>query len=724
MKRLSSLLLAISLLATLGLGILPARAASPNLMLNPSVETAASPTQPANWTADSWGTNNATLTYQNGGHTGNKSLLASITTYTSGDAKWIPDASAVTPNTKYVYTDYYESNVATELDAMFTDTTGKVTYQYLTAVNPSATWAETGATFTTPANVAKVSVLHILAKAGSLQTDDFSLSVPTTPVPTGSNLVANPSVETATIPGTPDNWTPESWGTNTATLTYMNGGHTGNKSLYTSISGYTNGDAKWIPDASSVTPGANYTYSDYYQSNVATELDAQYTSSTGAVSYVYLGVVPASSTWAQVSKSFIVPGGDTKVSILHILAANGWLQTDDFSLTPATPVSGNMFSNNSVETVDPANTIQPLDWEHNSWGTNTATFSYLNTGHTGTHSIKTTITSYTSGSAYWENSNAIPITGGKMYDFSDYYKSNIVNGVDATITLSDGSVAYQHIADGYPSTASWTKLEAQFTAPANAVSIIFQHNIYSVGYLTTDDYSLTPFSYVGFKRPIITVTDDDSYASFYQYGLPILQKYGLNSTDYIITSYINNVPGYMTSAQVKGLYASGQEVASHSVDHPDLTTLSATAADAELKNSQTWLQTLLGVPIKDYAAPYGSTNNAVVTDSKKYYQTYRGVEEGYNSKNNFNAYNIQVQNCDDTTTAAQVQGWINEAEATNTWLVLVYHQVDPNAAAAGQYNNTPTDFDAQMAEVATAKNNNGVAVETIAQALAEIQPQL
>jgi hypothetical protein len=166
------------------------------------------------------------------------------------------------------------------------------------------------------------------------------------------------------------------------------------------------------------------------------------------------------------------------------------------------------------------------------------------------------------------------------------------------------------------------------------------------------------------------------------------------------------------------MYNAGVEIGSHSVDHPDLTTLTAAQQDAELKNSQLTLQQLLGVPITDYAAPYGAYNQQVVTDAQKYYQTYRTTQPGFNAKNNFNPMSLQVQNITSSTTVANVQGWLQEAAATNTWLILVYHEVS-NTPIDATYNTLPSDFDAQMAAV----KNSGIAVETMAQAMSEIKSQ-
>lgn len=816
MKRYMSLFASLLLLFWLSLPAVIAHADGTNLIANPSVETAGSASSPASWTANSWGTNTATSNYASTGHTGTHSLSVSLSGRTSGDAKWIPDASVVSPNQSYTYTDYYQSAVATELDAQYTDASGTVSYVYLANVPASSSWAPATVTFTTPATATKISVLHILAANGTLQTDDFSLAqtvAVTPPANTDGNLISNPSFETANG-NNPATWQSGGWGTNTTAFSYVtNDGHTGTHSAKVQTTSYTNGDAKWYFNPVAVQANTQYTFSDYYKSTIASSLVAQYDNGSGALTYQTLSAPAASANWQQASVTFTTPATAKNVTIFHLISGVGTLQVDDASLTApvVTPVAaisitapqasttvsgtttitanatapagvksvqfkldganlgaavtaapyqqtwntttvtngthsltavltstdkktvtstavsvtvnnvaanGNSIFNPSMETINPANTKLPLNWNSSAWGTNTSKFTYLTTGHTGTHSVKTQITSYTNGAAYWYFDDQ-PVVGGQTYDFTDYYESNIPSEIDATITMSDGSVQYLYLGDPSPSPNSWTKFETQFTAPAGAVSVTMAHNIYGVGWLTTDDYSLTKFSYQGFNRPIVSITDDDGYASFYNNGLPLLQKYGLNSTDYIITGYLDNTDGYMTSNQVKSLYASGQEIASHSVTHPDLTTLNATKMDNELKNSQVFLQNLLGVPITDYAAPYGAYNQQVVTDSQKYYQTYRGVQAGYNAKNNFDANNLMVQNMVDTTTLAEVQSWIAEAQATNTWLVLVYHQIDADPAA-GDYNTYPTDFDAQLAAIKA----SGIAVETVGQAYKEVKAQL
>ena len=160
-----------------------------------------------------------------------------------------------------------------------------------------------------------------------------------------ANLLANPSLETATgSPAAPANWTSNKWGTNTTTFTYATTGRTGSKSVQVQTTAYTDGDAKWSADAVTVTPGTQYTYSDYYKATAATRLVVEYESTTGVLSYSELTVAPSATAWTQVSRVFTPPTGTSKARVFHLISAVGTLQIDDASLTyelTTPPATGN-----------------------------------------------------------------------------------------------------------------------------------------------------------------------------------------------------------------------------------------------------------------------------------------------------------------------------------------------------------------------------------------------
>jgi hypothetical protein len=105
---------------------------------------------------------------------------------------------------------------------------------------------------------------------------------------------------------------------------------------------------------------------------------------------------------------------------------------------------------------------------------------------------------------------------------------------------------------------------------------------------------------------------------------------------------------------------------------------------------------------------------------KKYYTAHRSVDAGFNSKDNFNAYNILVQNINPSTTTAQVASWVAKAKADKTWLVLVYHQVENTVAAGDSDAVSTSNLDAQL----NAVKASGVQVKTMTQALTAVKSQL
>jgi peptidoglycan/xylan/chitin deacetylase (PgdA/CDA1 family) len=219
-----------------------------------------------------------------------------------------------------------------------------------------------------------------------------------------------------------------------------------------------------------------------------------------------------------------------------------------------------------------------------------------------------------------------------------------------------------------------------------------------------------------FTRPLVTLTFDDGLVSQSTTALPTMQKYGLTGTFYIITGDLNT-PGYMSTAQVHGLIDAGEEIGSHTVTHPHLSQLTDSQMDSELKNSQIYLQSNFGVSAISFASPYGD-NDARISDAvAKYYSSLRGVLSGYNTKSNIQYMNLLVQNITDTTTPAEVQSWLDQAKATNSWLIIVYHPVDNSG---DPYGVTPQNFDTEMQEV----KQSGITVVTIDQGTKETLSQI
>ncbi len=383
----------------------------------------------------------------------------------------------------------------------------------------------------------------------------------------------------------------------------------------------------------------------------------------------------------------------------------------------------NLIANPSMETSAADGT--PAHWHDGSWGTNTHTATYENTGHTGSRSLKVAITSYTNGDAKWYF-DEVSVTPGQNYAYSNWYQSSVDSEIDAQVTAADGTITYDFVTTALASPGVWKQAAAQFVAPANAKRVTFFQVLAKVGSVQIDDASLSLYTPAQFNRGIVSLTFDDGWLNQYTAGLSLLDKHNAKATFYIISStFLDNAnyPDYMNQAEIQALQNDGHEIGSHTVTHPHLPTLTATQLDQELGNSKTSLQSAFGLNAAiNFATPYGEYNAAVITGIQKYYRSHRSTDDGFNSKDNFDIYNIKVQNVDDATTPAQVAAWVAQAQRDKTWLVLVYHLVqnDPNPAPTEDYSVSPANLEAELANM----QQSGIAVETVNQALDEIKAQM
>ena len=642
-----------------------------NLIVNGSLE-AQTGDAPTAWTHDNWGTNTAAFTYSTPGQDGAKSATVVVSNYKSGDAKWAPQSVSVAPSTTYTFSDWYKGNVKSSIDAVITTTAGKTTYKWLGDISASTDWKQAKYTFKTPAGASKVTFYHYIEANGSLTTDAYTLvsgngsttpPTPPAPVPTAPTVAMTSPAANSTISGT-------------QTLTAN------------------------ASDAIAVT-------------SVQFQLDGVNLGSTDTAA-------PYSTTWNT----------ETAIDGTHKLRAiatnNSSLKTTSAEVsvtvkntvtppTPPVPTPTNLVVNPSVET---ATGTAPVAWRSDGWGTNSHQFSYEPTGLDGSKSVKTTMTSHTDGDAKWYFDD-IAVAPGKMYNYSNWYKSDVETELDAMVTMTDGTVQYYYLTTAPASPANWRAVSAQFTAPANAAKVTIFQVIDKVGYVQSDSFSFAVYQPAMLNRGLVSLTFDDGWRNIYTNGLPLLQKYNLPSTQYLLTE-TTSYPDYMTVAMMREFQSKGHEIASHTVSHAHLPQLSAAKLATELSKSQTFLRNNFGAQTaKNFASPYGEYNDSVITSIQQYYRSHRSTDVGYNSKDNFNIYNIKVQNITNETTPAQVKAWVDTAVATRTWLVIVYHEVTASAEDP-TYAVTPANLDAELNIV----KQSGVTVKTVDQALDEIVPQL
>jgi peptidoglycan/xylan/chitin deacetylase (PgdA/CDA1 family) len=125
-------------------------------------------------------------------------------------------------------------------------------------------------------------------------------------------------------------------------------------------------------------------------------------------------------------------------------------------------------------------------------------------------------------------------------------------------------------------------------------------------------------------KPVI-ITFDDGNENIFKYAFPIMERYGLKGTIYVITERLG-YENFVSVDQLKELSAVGWEIGSHTITHADLTTLSPSQLEEELLGSRLRLEEVLGMEIHSIAYPYGLFNSEVANSALKHgYITAMGL---------------------------------------------------------------------------------------------------
>lgn len=111
------------------------------------------------------------------------------------------------------------------------------------------------------------------------------------------------------------------------------------------------------------------------------------------------------------------------------------------------------------------------------------------------------------------------------------------------------------------------------------------------------------------EKPIV-LTFDDGYSDNYDSAWPILHQYGFKGTFFVTTSSVG--PGMMNWDQLNDLVRQGNTVASHTVHHYDLATLSSKQQTDELSLSKKAVEEHLNNRVNALCFPSGRYNQTTL----------------------------------------------------------------------------------------------------------------
>ena len=580
------------------------------------------------------------------------------------------------------------------------DTTAPYTFTWNSASSTNGTHTISARAVDTVGNTAT-------ATSVTVTVNNATSTPPPPPTATSTNLVLNSNLETTGTAGNPANYNRGGWGTNNRTFTYPVTGLSGN-GAEVAITTYTSGDAKWYFDPVMVNPGEQYTFSYAYKASVPTNITLKYTKTDGTPLYVGVASPVASANFTTGTFSFVPPVGVTDVSVMHILTGIGTLTIDNQQLSSGNTNSFNRgkvsfsFDDGWVEhatiaqpTLDslgidgtfyvitdyslnpndervinanletPGTTGNPLNWNRGGWGTNDRVYTYPVAGATG-NAAEDTITNYTNGDAKWYF-DPIEISSTIKYTFSDIYRSTVPTEVLLQYTKTDGTFQYEFVQNLPATGGAWQTFTKEITVPDGMTHVTVFHMLTSVGTLAIDKASV--------KLP----------------------------------------QAYLNKDQILSLQASGHEIGGHTKTHPMLTTLTTTEKTDEIVGSRQALLAAGVNSVTSMAYPYGDFDASVQSVATTAgYTSARSVLRGYNDRTT-NKMALVIQQVSRDDTIAELRSWVDQAAASNTWVIFMFHQISNNT------NDTLGISQADFVNVANYAKTANVDIVTVSQGAVLLQ---
>ncbi|MBP2629638.1 MAG: xylanase/chitin deacetylase family protein [Firmicutes bacterium] len=109
------------------------------------------------------------------------------------------------------------------------------------------------------------------------------------------------------------------------------------------------------------------------------------------------------------------------------------------------------------------------------------------------------------------------------------------------------------------------------------------------------------------SKPIL-LTFDDCYSDFYSVVYPILKKYGMKATQFVVSNWIGG-SGRMTKSQINEIAQNNIDVQNHTDNHSYLTQQTYAQQYAAINNAAVAIKSLTGKSVTALAYPYGAYDN-------------------------------------------------------------------------------------------------------------------
>ncbi|HSX19412.1 MAG TPA: polysaccharide deacetylase family protein [Candidatus Saccharimonadales bacterium] len=205
---------------------------------------------------------------------------------------------------------------------------------------------------------------------------------------------------------------------------------------------------------------------------------------------------------------------------------------------------------------------------------------------------------------------------GQIYDIkSDIQEQPPVSQLPQAIQLKPNELyvpilMYHHIRiNPKPGDPVWAALNVTAEQLDAQLQFLSTNNFHTI---TLDDLNGALNGKETLPENPIILTFDDGYRTFYDNAFPLLKKYNMKATEFVITQAVD-ASAYLTWDQILEIDKSDLvQFEAHSRHHPNLPSLSQASIIDEIRGSKEDLESHLKKPANWFAYPYGSYNDFVV----------------------------------------------------------------------------------------------------------------
>jgi peptidoglycan/xylan/chitin deacetylase (PgdA/CDA1 family) len=166
-----------------------------------------------------------------------------------------------------------------------------------------------------------------------------------------------------------------------------------------------------------------------------------------------------------------------------------------------------------------------------------------------------------------------------------------------------------------------------------------------------------------FSHKTVVITFDDGYVDNYTNAFPILKKYHIPATIFLISDYVGKNPDLLNWSQVKEMDSNGISFGSHTRRHAYLPSQTEAQMKDEIVESKHAIEKELGKPVDFFAYPCGGfSEDAKAITALAGYKAAFTTNRGYDRYNldSFELNRIHVNNWDNSLTLiGKLSGYYN-----------------------------------------------------------------